>query len=152
MPPSGADQQEGSPSDVAATWADVDAVGWQGRGRWAAPQHYMCSYMAMFPPELPHYFIERFTRPGDRVLDPFSGRGTTAVEAAAQGRYGIGNDLNPLAVALTRGKLSNPPLNAVLARLDGLNEGMIQRRGASRMSPTGSNSSTIPTPCVSWCT
>ena len=79
--------------------------------------------MAMFPPELPHYFIERFMRPGDRVLDPFSGRGTTAVEAAAQGRYGIGNDLNPLAVALTRGKLSNPPLNAVLARLDELERG-----------------------------
>ena len=39
------------------------------------------SYMAMFPPALPHYFIRRFTKPGDIVLDPFSGRGTTAVKA-----------------------------------------------------------------------
>ena len=53
--------------------------------------------MAMFPPALPHYFIRRFTQTGDVVLDPFSGRGTTAVEAMAQGRIGIGNDLNDLA-------------------------------------------------------
>ena len=107
--------------DAPTEWADVDANIWQNqKGRWAAPQHYMCSYMAMFPPELPHYFIERFTQPGDTVLDPFSGRGTTPVEAAAQGRYGIGNDLNPLAVALTRGKLSNPTVEEVLKRLEKL--------------------------------
>tara|TARA_B100000686_G_scaffold330445_1_gene392722 strand:+ start:2763 stop:4214 length:1452 start_codon:yes stop_codon:yes gene_type:complete len=103
------------------SWADIDASVWQNqKGRWAAPQHYMCSYMAMFPPELPHYFIERFTKPGDIVLDPFCGRGTTPVEAAAQGRHGIGNDLNPLAIALTRGKLSNPTVEDVLSRLDEL--------------------------------
>ena len=107
--------------DAPDTWVDIDASIWQGqKGRWAAPQHYMCSYMAMFPPELPHYFIERFTKPGDTVLDPFCGRGTAPVEAAAQNRIGIGNDLNPLAIALTRGKLSNPELNDVLARLNNL--------------------------------
>jgi len=108
-------------SDAPDSWADIDASVWQNqKGRWAAPQHYMCSYMAMFPPELPHYFIERFTNPGDTVLDPFCGRGTTPVEAAAQGRHGIGNDLNPLAIALTRGKLSNPPLDDVMARINQL--------------------------------
>ena len=104
--------------DAPDSWADIDADVWQSqKGRWAAPQHYMCSYMAMFPPELPHYFIERFTELGDTVLDPFCGRGTAPVEAAAQGRRGIGNDLNPLAVALTRGKLSNPSLDEVLLRI-----------------------------------
>jgi hypothetical protein len=94
---------------------------WQENNRrWAAPQHYTCSYMAMFPPALPHYFIRRFTEPGDVVLDPFSGRGTTAVEAMAQGRIGIGNDLNDLAVALTKGKLANPNLQELLVRLDDL--------------------------------
>ena len=39
--------------------------------------HTICSYMAMFPPSLPHYFIERYSIEGDLVLDPFSGRGTT---------------------------------------------------------------------------
>ena len=74
--------------------------------------------MAMFPPTLPHYFIRRFTELGDIVLDPFSGRGTTAVEAMAQNRIGIGNDLNDLAVALTKGKLANPDLDSVLNRKD----------------------------------
>ena len=97
---------------------------WQDNNRrWAAPQHYTCSYMAMFPPALPHYFIRRFTEPEDIVLDPFSGRGTTAVEAIAQGRIGIGNDLNDLAVALTKGKLANPDLDSVLKRLDELENG-----------------------------
>ncbi len=110
--------------DAPDQWAGIDPSVWQGqKGRWAAPQHYMCSYMAMFPPELPHYFIERFTKTGDIVLDPFSGRGTTPVEAAAQGRIGIGNDLNPLAVALTRGKLSNPNPRDVLSRLKELEKG-----------------------------
>ena len=114
--------------DATEEWAGIDASVWQGvKGRWAAPQHYMCSYMAMFPPELPHYFIERFTKEGDTVLDPFCGRGTTPVEAAAQGRFGIGNDLNPLAVALTRGKLSNTGLDDVESRLKDLEDGFDPR-------------------------
>ncbi len=110
--------------DAPEEWAGIDASVWQGvKGRWAAPQHYMCSYMAMFPPELPHYFIERFTKKGDTVMDPFCGRGTAPVEAAAQGRFGIGNDLNPLAIALTRGKLSNAGLEDVESRLNDLEDG-----------------------------
>lgn len=101
--------------------AKIDPSVWQDNNRrWATPQHYTCSYMAMFPPALPHYFIRRFTQIGDVVLDPFSGRGTTAVEAMAQGRIGIGNDLNDLAVVLTKGKLANPDLESVLERLDDL--------------------------------
>ncbi|MED5350742.1 MAG: DNA methyltransferase [Candidatus Thermoplasmatota archaeon] len=94
---------------------------WQANNRrWATPQHYSCSYMAMFPPTLPHYFIRRFTTVGDTVLDPFSGRGTTALEAIAQNRIGIGNDLNDLAYVLTKGKLANPSIEEVLQRIDNL--------------------------------
>ena len=115
---------ETPPSTALDKWNDIEADHWQSHGgKWAAPQHYMCTYMAMFPPELPHYFIQRFTNVGDRVLDPFSGRGTTPVEAAAQGRVGIGNDLNPLAVALSRGKISNPKLDDVISRLKNLESG-----------------------------
>jgi len=104
--------------------ADIRPEVWQEQnGRWAAPQHYTCSYMAMFPPQLPHYFITRFTEPGDIVLDPFSGRGTTPVQAMSQSRFGIGNDLNDLAYALTRGKMANPSLEEVLRRLDELEHG-----------------------------
>lgn len=41
------------------------------------------SYMALFPPRIPHYSIQPFTRPGDLVLDPFSGRGTTVDQTLA---------------------------------------------------------------------
>ena len=100
---------------------DIQTSIWQNNNRrWAAPLHYTCSYMAMFPPALPHYFIRRFTRTGDIILDPFSGRGTTALEAKAQGRVGIGNDLNDLAFVLTKGKLVNPNLDDVFERLEEL--------------------------------
>jgi site-specific DNA-methyltransferase (adenine-specific) len=76
--------------------------------------------MASFPPRLPHYFISRFTNPGDIVLDPFCGRGTTIAEACLMGRMGIGNDLNPIAVVLTRAKVQTPDKRAILKRVENL--------------------------------
>ncbi len=80
----------------------------------------MCSYMGMFPASLPRYFIEQFSEPGDIVVDPFSGRGTTALEACIAGRVGIGLDLNPLASLLTAAKVDPPTLEETLARIDEL--------------------------------
>ena len=65
----------------------------------------MCSYLASFPASLAHAFIARYSRPGDVVLDPFSGRGTAPLQALAEGRIGVGNDLNPLAQVLTAAKV-----------------------------------------------
>ena len=65
----------------------------------------MCSYLASFPAALAHAFIARYSRPGDVVLDPFSGRGTTPLQACAEGRIGVGNDLNPFAHLLTASKV-----------------------------------------------
>jgi len=70
--------------------------------------HQMTAYLAMFPPSLPYYFITKFTDKNDIVYDPFSGRGTTPFEACRLGRIGIGNDLNPLAVCLTKAKINLP--------------------------------------------
>ena len=65
-------QVETPPSTAPKRWKAILAKHWQSHGgKWAAPQHYNCTYMAMFPPELPHYFIKRFTKLGDTVLDPF---------------------------------------------------------------------------------
>ena len=119
-----------SDSEDDSSWlaeADIRPEIWQEQnGRWAAPQHYTCSYMAMFPPQLPHYFIMRFTESDDIVLDPFSGRGTTPVQAMSQSRFGIGNDLNDLAYVLTRGKIANPSLDKVTSRLDELERGFVR--------------------------
>lgn len=84
----------------------------------------MCSYPGHFPPRLPHYFIQKFTRPGDVVFDPFSGRGTTALQACIEGRLGIGADLNPLACCLTAAKVTPPDPVDLRNRIDDLSNDM----------------------------
>ena len=79
---------------------------WKAQQRlWGHSLHPMCSYLASFPAALAHAFIARYSRPCDVVLDPFSGRGTTPLQACAEGRIGVGNDLNPFAHLLTASKL-----------------------------------------------
>lgn len=89
---------------------------WTAGQRQAASIHEI-SYRACFKPQLPGYFIERHTKPGDVVYDPFSGRGTTAIEAALQGRKVIANDVNPLSALLAAPRLALPQLEAIAARL-----------------------------------
>ncbi len=89
---------------------------WTAGQRQAANLHEI-SYRACFKPQLPAYFIERHTQPGDVVYDPFSGRGTTAIEAALQGRRVIANDVNPLSALLAGPRLTVPDLTAIAARL-----------------------------------
>lgn len=92
---------------------------WTARQRQAHSIHEV-SYRACFKPQLPDFFIERLTKPGDTVYDPFMGRGTTPVQAALRGRVGAGNDVNPLSVLLTRPRISPPTLTAIKERLESL--------------------------------
>lgn len=85
--------------------------------RWGHPLHSLCSYFAMFPPQIANVFIRWLTSPGDRVYDPFSGRGTVPLEAALLGRVGLGADANPLAAALTRAKVRIPSHSKVESRI-----------------------------------
>lgn len=89
---------------------------WTARQRAAHSLHEI-SYRACFKPQLPRYFIERFSAPGDRVFDPFMGRGTTLVEAALLGRIPLGTDVNPLCSRLVRPRLAPPTFEEVTARL-----------------------------------
>ncbi|WP_254073339.1 DNA methyltransferase [Acidisphaera sp. S103] len=75
------------------------------------------SYRACFKSQLPAFFIDRLTGPGDRVFDPFSGRGTTAVQAALMGRAPAANDVNPLSAMLCAPRLDPPSIGAIDARL-----------------------------------
>ena len=94
---------------------------WKAQQRlWGHSLHPMCSYLASFPAALTHAFIARYTRPGDVVLDPFSGRGTTALQACAEGRVGVGNDLNPFAHLLTASKVAPATRAAAVTRLTAL--------------------------------
>ena len=66
--------------------------------------HTIHAFAAKFPPQLPRTFIEQLTHPGDTVLDPMMGSGTTVLEATLLGRRAIGVDLDPLAVRVSRVK------------------------------------------------
>ncbi len=91
---------------------------WKAQQRlWGHSFHPMCSYLASFPAALAHAFIARYSRPGDVVLDPFSGRGTTPLQACAEGRIGVGNDLNPFAHLLTASKVEPATRAAATTRL-----------------------------------
>lgn len=78
------------------------------------------SYRACFKSQLPAFFITRLTEPGQRVYDPFSGRGTTALEAALLGRAPAANDVNPLSAMLAGPRLAPPAIDAIGERLDRL--------------------------------
>lgn len=90
---------------------------WTAQQRQGHPLHEI-SYRACFKGELPGFFIERLTRPGERVHDPFLGRGTTALQAALMGRAVAGSDINPLSLMLARPRLSPPTLDQLKDRLD----------------------------------
>ena len=93
-----------------------DGEFWTSRQRQANSLHEV-SYRACFKPQLPAFFIERLTEPGDRVYDPFAGRGTTLIEAALRGRFVTGNDLNPLSRILIQPRLNPPTLSDIADRL-----------------------------------
>jgi len=110
---------------TATRLAEIDGVAvfenefWTARQRQAHPLHEI-SYRACFKPQLPRFFIEAFTRPGERVYDPFAGRGTTPIEAALTGRRAIGNDVNPLSRLLIAPRLNPPTIREVARRLGDL--------------------------------
>lgn len=104
---------DGGTTSQGALWHAVSS-------RWGHSMHTMCSYHGMFPAKLAHYFIQRFSHEGDVVLDPFSGRGTTALQARVEGRKTLSNDLSPLAYVLTRAKAAPPTWAGVNGQVDQL--------------------------------
>jgi hypothetical protein len=89
---------------------------WTSRQRRASSIHEI-SYRACFKPQLPHFFIGLLTDINDVVYDPFSGRGTTVIEAGLMDRRCIANDANPLSRILTRPRFFAPNLRDVKNRL-----------------------------------
>ncbi len=72
----------------------------------AYASHDFHAFPAKFPPQLPRTFIVGLTEPGDVVLDPMVGSGTTLVEAFLAGRQGLGFDIDPLALRLCQVKVT----------------------------------------------
>jgi hypothetical protein len=78
--------------------------------------HALCPYFAMFP----EIFVRKhlvWSKRGDLVLDPFSGRGTTMFESLLNDRRAIACDTNPVAVCVSRAKSAAPTMEETLDRV-----------------------------------
>ena len=89
---------------------------WTSRQRQADSIHEI-SYRACFKPQLPRFFIELLTKLKDVVYDPFSGRGTTGIEAGLLNRNVVANDINPLSQILSKPRFFIPDIESLKDRL-----------------------------------
>lgn len=93
-------------------------VNWSRNKKGYSSIHSISSYLAMFAPSLPSYFIKKYSKENDIVMDNFSGRGTTALVCRELNRKFIGNDLNPYSYVLTKFKISKISKDELLTYLD----------------------------------
>ena len=76
----------------------------QSRDRVQGLTHDFYKYPARFNPKFVRFILDELSEPGDWVLDPFMGGGTTVVESLSSGRCAVGSDVNELARFVTRVK------------------------------------------------
>lgn len=75
-------------------------------GHWNIPGVRQEGHLAMFPEEIPRRLIRMFSFPGEWVLDPFLGSGTTSLAALKMGRNSCGYEINPQFIPIIREKLT----------------------------------------------
>lgn len=89
---------------------------WDDRQRQSNPIHEI-PYRGCFKSELPKFYIERLTNPGDIVYDPFMGRGTTLIEAALLDRVPYGSDVLDLSLIYVLSRLWRINKEAIISRI-----------------------------------
>lgn len=88
---------------------------------WGHALHSLCSYQGKLKPSIANHLVNAFVEPGGKVLDVFSGVGTIPFEARLNGSVGIGFDISPTAVVISKAKLENvnrQTVNNVLRELE----------------------------------
>lgn len=85
--------------------------------------HGMHAYAAKCPPQLVKFGVENYSKPGDVILDPMVGSGTTVVEAKILGRHAIGFDIDPLSCLIAKVKSTEVSEKAV----DAASETLVDR-------------------------
>src|SRR5206468_3721717 len=70
--------------------------------------HQLAPYIGKIKSSIAGELVDRYSKPGDVVADPFAGAGTIPLEAAMRGRRAFGADISPYAGILAKAKLSPP--------------------------------------------
>jgi DNA modification methylase len=92
----------------SVTKAEQMACGSNARDVWTiATQPFSGAHFATMPPELAERCIKAGTRPGDTVLDPFGGAGTTGLAADRLNRDAVLIELNPDYAALAKARVTD---------------------------------------------
>ncbi len=107
----------------------------QNRELVAGYTHDFYRYPARFSPLFAREAIRTFTKPGDVILDPFMGGGTSLVEAQLEGRHAVGTDISSLAVFLVETKttpLTKSDLHRIQNWAETLDQDLNLRRPAIR--------------------
>lgn len=74
-------------------------------------------YYAMFPIDFAFNVVERYSKVGDYILDPFAGRCSSVYAGGILGRNSLGIEINPLGWLYGTTKLSPAPKDQVIDRL-----------------------------------
>jgi DNA modification methylase len=104
---------------------DWDFAGNLSESRFSAIHFHPCRFASQVPATL----IGLLSRPGEAVLDPFSGSGTTLVEAQRLGRISVGVDLNPVASLMARAKTLSRSAAAISSIVSSLRDCATQQLG-----------------------
>lgn len=89
-----------------------------------APRYFMHKYWGKKPASFTGHLVEKYTKPGDTIIDPFSGYGVFCCEAYLKNRNVIVNDLNPIANFIAHNLFSND-VNISKVKKCGKNQGGI---------------------------
>lgn len=100
------------------SYKSVWDFGRQGRTNYSV--HALGEYPSKIRPLIFHHLVARFSAEQDRILDPFSGSGTLAVEAKLQGRHSVSVDINANAIQMIKEKLNCLTPSRMVAAYDEL--------------------------------
>ena len=103
--------------------------------------HRLHPYLGKFIPQLVEIFLRKYFSPGQTVLDPFVGSGTTLVQANELGVSAVGYDVSAFNVLLSRAKTNRYDLRKARRELLDILEKVRQatQLGARQLSLWGSN-------------